>query len=247
MKKLNIKCFFLFYFDFQRKCPTYFVKATIVFCLHFGPKTFCFYLSDWRQICEVFQFSFSLILLFKWCFAYFFKKILNEFVAVLALIHCCRSKYSATILQLRPHEHFMILIRKTYNESCKVPSLHMFLILSVYIFKIYFYTLLIEGILVLSIRVGRIEILIWGPRFLGDIWSAWNSKTFELCLSVRPSVHSNPYRATNFKLCKQVSISHRPFGMENRLHRSTGYGTSHINQTRIPASWARGKSNSHQI
>ena len=51
-----------------------------------------------------------------------------------------------------------------------------------------FYTLLIEGILVLSIGVQRIEILICDPRFLADIWSARNSKTFELCLSVRPSV-----------------------------------------------------------
>ena len=31
-------------------------------------------------------------------------------------------------------------------------------------------------------------IMIWDPMFLGDIWSAQNSKTFELCLSVRPSV-----------------------------------------------------------
>ena len=49
----------------------------------------------------------------------------------------------------------------------------------------HFYTLLIEGILVLSVRVGRIEILIWDPMFLGDIWSA---QTFELCLSIRPFV-----------------------------------------------------------
>ena len=34
--------------------------------------------------------------------------------------------------------------------------------------------------------MGRIEILIWDPRFLGDIWSARNSETFELfvCTSV---------------------------------------------------------------
>ena len=50
------------------------------------------------------------------------------------------------------------------------------------------YTLLIEGILVLSIRLQHIEIMIWDPMFLRDIWSAQNSKTFELCLSVRPSV-----------------------------------------------------------
>ena len=49
----------------------------------------------------------------------------------------------------------------------------------------HFYTLLIEGILVLAIRVQHLEILIEDPRFSGDIWSARNSKTFELSLSVR--------------------------------------------------------------
>ena len=71
------------------------------------------------------------------------------------------------------------------------------------------------NILVLSIRVGRTKILIWDPRFLAYIWSAQNSKTFELCPSVFPfvrpfvrlSVRSNhdcvrTQRATNFKLCK---------------------------------------------
>ena len=30
--------------------------------------------------------------------------------------------------------------------------------------------------------------MIWDPMFLRDIWSAQTSKTFELCLSLRPSV-----------------------------------------------------------
>ena len=106
-----------------------------------------------------------------------------------------------------------------------------------------FYTLLIEGILVLSIRVGRIEILIWNPRFLGDIWSARNSKTFELFLSVRPSVRSNHDCVRTQRAC----ISHRPVGIENGLYRPTGSGNSHINQTCIPGSWAYGKSDTHQI
>ena len=37
-------------------------------------------------------------------------------------------------------------------------------------------------------------------------------------------------------------ISHRPVGIENGLYRSVGSGTSHINQTGIPESWAHGKS-----
>ena len=44
-----------------------------------------------------------------------------------------------------------------------------------------------EGTLVLSIRMLHLEILVWDPGLLGDIWLARNSKTFELCLSVRPS------------------------------------------------------------
>ena len=31
--------------------------------------------------------------------------------------------------------------------------------------------------------------MIWDPMFLGDIWSAQNLKTFELCLSVRQFAH----------------------------------------------------------
>ena len=107
------------------------------------------------------------------------------------------------------------------------------------IFFISFYTLLIKGILVLSIRVGRIEILIWDPKFLGNIWSARNSNTFELCLSVRPSVHPSvrsnhdyvrTQSDTNFRLCIQASINDGPVRFENALYRLTGSGTSHINQ-----------------
>ena len=72
-----------------------------------------------------------------------------------------------------------------------------------------------------------------------------NSNTFELCLSVRPSVRSNhdcvrTQRAKDFKLCKRASI-------ENGLYRFTGAGISHINQTGILGSWVHGTSGSHKI
>ena len=71
--------------------------------------------------------------------------------------------------------------------------------------------------------------------FLGAIGSAQNSKTFELCLYVRPSVRPSvcgkydcvrTQRATDLK----ASITHTLVGKENGLYRSTGCGTSHISQ-----------------
>ena len=96
------------------------------------------------------------------------------------------------------------------------------------------YTLLIEGILVLSIRVGCLKILIWDNRwFLGGIWLARNSKTFELCLSVHPSEGPS---ANSYELQTLQIGFNKPYA-----------NTSNINQTGIPGSWAHGKSDSHQI
>ena len=107
-----------------------------------------------------------------------------------------------------------------------------------------FYTLLIEGILVLSIRVGRIEILIWDPRFLGNIWSARNSKTFEVYLSVRPSVVITI--ASERKELPTLNFANRIGKWAITVHR-IWYLWYHINQTGIPGSWAHRKSDSHQL
>ena len=79
-----------------------------------------------------------------------------------------------------------------------------------------------------------------------------NSKTFEHCLSFRPSVCGKhdcvrTQRATDLKICTYASITHTLVGIENGIYRSTGSGTSHINQAGIPGSWAHGKSDLHQI
>ena len=46
---------------------------------------------------------------------------------------------------------------------------------------------------------------------------------------------------------RNASITPTLVGIENGLGRSTGSGTSHINQIGIPGSSAHGKSDSHQI
>ena len=70
-----------------------------------------------------------------------------------------------------------------------------------------------------------------------------------ISLSVLPSVRGNhdcvrTQSATNLKW---ASMSHSPVGIEIGLYRSTESGTSHINQTGIPGSWAHGRSDSRQI
>ena len=67
----------------------------------------------------------------------------------------------------------------------------------------------------------HLEIIIWDPMFLGDICSAQNSTTFELCLSI-----------------SSVVIT---------IYRSKGSNTSHINHIGILGSWPHGISHSYQI
>ena len=75
------------------------------------------------------------------------------------------------------------LIKESINIFLKRKK-PIFLVYSKYI---HFYTFLIEGILVLSIRLQDLEIMIWDPMFLGDIWSPQRHLS-QVCLSVRPSV-----------------------------------------------------------
>ena len=91
-----------------------------------------------------------------------------------------------------------------------------------FVYLFIYYTLLIEGILVLSIRVRRIEIFIWDPRFLGDIWSVRNSKAFELCLSVRPSVVIT-IASERKELRKWVILVHRIWYLPYKSNRYTGF------------------------
>ena len=105
----------------------------------------------------------------------------------------------------------------------------------------HFYTLLIDCILILSMRLGRIEILIWDPSFLGDIWSARNSKTFEISLSVRQSVRPSVVItiASNFanrlllaidrSLSKMACIVHSIWYIPYKPNRYTEYtGIPHL-------------------
>ena len=85
--------------------------------------------------------------------------------------------------------------------------------------------------------------------FLGDIWSAQNSKTFELCLSVRPSVrhmdtwtqgHMGPPIHTTCDIYSCIPTLNNT--NKNYPHRYTGSGTSHISQIGILGSWGHGTS-----
>ena len=95
--------------------------------------------------------------------------------------------------------------------------------------------------------------IIWEPRFLGDIWSPRYSKTFELCISVRPSVRPSVVItiASERKELRTSNLVNRLLLAIGRYWKwdisAAGSGSSHINQKGIPGSWPHGKSDSHQI
>ena len=95
-----------------------------------------------------------------------------------------------------------------------------------------FYTLLREGILILSMRLLHLEILIWAPLFLGDVWSAQNCKTFK--------------ELQTWKFADRLLLPIRWLVLK------MGYigpqsGTCHISQIGKLGAWAHGTSDSHEI